>query len=323
MNMRCAPVLGAVAIAAIAAAIPLQAHAEFPERPVQMIVGFSAGGGTDTVARLVAEKLSEAWGQSVVVENRPGADGSIAAAAVATAPADGYTVAVVSNAHTITPSMGKVPYDAIESFEPITLMASQPNLLLLHPSIEANSVAELIALAKAKPGDLTFASSGEGTSPYLAMQRFMQMTGTEMVHVPYKGSAPAVLGIVSGEVQLMFGAVSTTMPHVKDGALKALAVTTPARLAGLPDIPTVAESAPELAGFQAASWYGVLAPKGTPPEVVKKLNEGMVQALTAPEMKARLEEMGVDVVANSPEEFKQAIADDIATWAEVIANIKK
>jgi tripartite-type tricarboxylate transporter receptor subunit TctC len=294
---------------------------KFPSETVRLIVGFSAGGGTDTASRAVAEKLAEMWGVSVVVENRPGADGSIAAAAVAAAPPDGHTIAIVSNAHTITPSTTQLAYDAVESFRPITMLASQPNLLLLHPSLEANTVQELIALALSKPGDLTFGSSGEGTSPYLAMQRFMMMSGTEMVHVPYKGSAPAVLGIVSGEVDLMFGAVTTTLPHVKTGALKAIAVSTRERIPVAPEIPTVAESG--LEGFEAASWYGALTPAGTPDEIVKALNEGFVAALTAPDVNSRLESAGFDVVANSSEEFGAIIKSDIQTWGEVIKNIKK
>ncbi len=298
------------------------AQGKFPDKPVHLIVGFAAGGGTDTASRVVAEKLSQIWGVSVVVENRPGADGSIAAAAVAAAAPDGYTIVVVSNAHTITPSTNaNLAYDAVESFRPITMLASQPNLLLLHPSIEANSVQELVTLAKSKPGDLTFGSSGEGTSPYLAMQRLMMMTGTEMVHVPYKGSAPAVLGIVSGEVDLMFGAVTTTLPHVKDGKLKAIAVSTKERIPVAPDVPTVAESGVE--GFEAASWYGALAPAGTPDDVMKALNDGFVQALTDPQVNERLESAGFDVVANSSEEFGEQIKSDIKTWGEVIANIKK
>jgi tripartite-type tricarboxylate transporter receptor subunit TctC len=299
---------------------PQASKAEFPEQPVTMIVGFSAGGGTDTVARLIATELSEVWGQTVVVENQPGADGSIAAATVANAEPDGYTVAVVSNAHTISPSTRELPYEPVESFEPITLIASQPNLLLLHPSIEANTLQELIELAKSKPGELTFGSSGAGTSPYLAMERLKQMAGLDMVHVPYKGSAPAVLGIVSGEVDLMFGAVSTTLPHVKEGALKAIAVSTKERIPNAPDVPTVDESG--LAGFQAASWYGILAPAGTPKDVVAKLNADIVAVLKSEEMSARLAEMGFDLVANSPEEFTEVLREDITTWGQVIANIK-
>lgn len=310
-----------LAALASAALLPLAAQAQdkFPSQPVHLIVGFSAGGGTDTASRVVAEKLSQIWGVSVVVENRPGADGSIAAATVAASPPDGYTVAVVSNAHTITPSTTKLSYDPIGSFRPVTLIASQPNLLLVNPSIPANTVEELVALAKSKPGDLTFASSGEGTSPYLAMERFKMMTGTEMVHVPYKGSAPAVLGIVSGEVDLMFGAVSTTLPHVEAGKLKAIAVSTKERIKSAPDVPTVWESGVE--GFEAASWYGVLAPAGTPDDVLAVLNEGMVEALNAPEVRDRL--TGFDIVANSPDEFGAIIESDIATWADVIKNIKK
>ena len=306
-------VLFAAALAMIAAPAAAQT---FPSKPVRLIVGFAAGGGTDTLARVLSKKLADSWPHALVVENRPGADGSIATDFVAKSPADGYTLAMVSNAHTITPFQRKLPYDPVKDFVPITLVASTPNLLLVHPTLPVKNVKELVALAKARPGELSFGSSGTGTSPYLAMELLKSMTGTNIVHVPYKGSNPAVIDLMGGHIQLMFGAVSTTLPHVNSGRLRAIAVSSPKRWPTVPQLPTVAESG--LPGFEAATWYGVLAPAGTPPAVVNKLQSDAAGALQDPEVNAYVAKLGFAAIGNTSSEFADVIRRDMAKWGKVI-----
>ncbi len=309
-----------VALAAVFLAAASAGSAEFPDRPVRMIVGFGAGGGSDLIARLIAKDLPALWGQSVPVENRPGADGAIAAAAIASGPADGYNLAVITNGHTISPAQRSVPYDPVESFAPVILVASTPNFLVVHPSLPVHSVKQLIALAKAKPGALSFGSSGTGTSAYFASEMFRQMAGLDMVHVPYKGSAPAAIGLLSGEVQMMFGALSTIHAHIKAGRLRVLAISSPQRWPQEPSVPTVAESG--LKGFQAASWYGILAHAKTPPDIVRKINADIVKVVNAPALSQSLKSQGFDIIANTPEEFKEVIKADLIRWAGVVRNIK-
>jgi tripartite-type tricarboxylate transporter receptor subunit TctC len=307
--------------AVAALAVPQVAHAEFPDRPVTMIVGFAAGGGTDTLARIIATELQKKWNQSVVVENQPGADGSIAAASVADAAPDGYTIAVISNGHTVTPTTMKLPYKPIDSFAPITEIASQPDLLLVNPKLPVKTVQDLITLAKSEPGKLSFGSSGSGTTPYLAMELLMQKAGIDMVHVPYKGTAPAILGIISGEVDLLFGAVSSSIAYVNDGKLNAIAVSSKEPNPAAPDVPTVASSG--IPGFEALTWYGILAPAGTPADVVDTLNKSIVDVLKTDAVSKRLFDLGFDVVANSPSAFTDVIRTDIDTWHDVLAKAKK
>lgn len=292
----------------------------FPSKPVHFVVGFATGGGTDTLGRLLADRLREMWGQSVVVENKPGADGSIAAEYVSRTAPDGYNLVLITNAHTITPSLGRIPYDPVNDFAPVTLLAMTPNLLVVHPSVPARTVSALIAHARAKPGVLNYGSSGAGTSPYLAMELFKQMAGVEIQHIPFKGSAPAVSAVRLGEIQVMFGAVPTTLPHVKSGSLVALAISTKERHPSVPDLPTVAEAA--LPGFEAVSWYGVLAPPKTPPALVEKISRDMREVMMRADMKVRLEGLGFDPVANTPAEFKEVIVGDIARWSKVIRATK-
>jgi tripartite-type tricarboxylate transporter receptor subunit TctC len=309
-----------VALAAVFLAAASAGSAEFPDRPVRMIVGFGVGGGSDLIGRLIAKDLAVVWGQSVPVENRPGADGAIAAAAIANGPADGYNLAVITNGHTISPAQRSVPYDPVESFAPVILVASTPNFLVVHPSLPVHSVKQLIALAKARPGALSFGSSGTGTSAYFASEMFRQMAGLDMVHVPYKGSAPAAIGLLSGEVQMMFGALSTIHAHIKAGRLRVLAISSPQRWAQEPSVPTVAESG--LKGFQAASWYGILAHAKTPPDIVRKINADIVKVVSAPALSQSLKSQGFDIIANTPEEFREVIKADLIRWAGVVKNIK-
>jgi tripartite-type tricarboxylate transporter receptor subunit TctC len=308
----------AIAAVLLTAAAPVAAQT-FPAKPVRLIVGFAAGGGTDTLSRLVSKKLAETWPHALVVENRPGADGAIATEVVAKSPPDGYTLVMVSNAHTITPFLRKLAYDPVKDFAPITQVASTPNLLVIHPSLPVRNVKELVALAKSRPGQLSYGSSGAGTSPFLAMELFKSMTGTSMVHVAYKGSSPAVIDLLGGHIQLMFGAVSSTLPHVRSGRMRAVAVSSPRRLAALPDLPTVAESG--LPGFEASTWYGALAPAGTPAPIVMKLQNDIAGALLQPDVRAYLTETGFDAIGNKPDEFADVIRRDMAKWGKVIRGL--
>jgi len=290
----------------------------YPAKPVRLIVGFGTGGGTDTLSRLISRQLVESWPHALIVENRPGADGSIATELVAKAAPDGYTLVMVTNAHTITPFQRKLNYDPVKDFAPISLVASTPNLLLVHPSLPVRNVKELVALARARPGELSFASSGTGTSPYLAMELFKSVTGTRMVHVPYKGSGPAVTDLVGGHIQLMFGSVSATLPHVKSGRLRGIAVSSPQRWPLVPDVPTVAESLP---GFEAATWYAALAPRGTPAVIVNKLQADFATTLRSAEAQTFLTATGFAGIASSPEELARVIRQDMEKWGKVIRNL--
>lgn len=287
----------------------------FPTKPVRLVVGFAAGGGTDTISRVIGKKLAETWPHALVVENRPGADGSIATELVANSPPDGHTLVMVSNAFTITPFLRKLAYDPVKDFAPVTLAASTPNLLVVHPTLPVKNVKELVALAKARPGELTFGSSGTGTSPYLAMELLKSMTGTSIVHVPYKGSNPAVIDLMGGQIQLMFGAIPTVGPHVQSGRLRAIAISSPKRWPGFPDLPTVSESLP---GFEAATWYGVLAPAGTPPAIVTKLWNDMAGALQHPDVSAFVTKSGFAAIGNKPAEFAQIIQRDMQKWGKLM-----
>ncbi len=292
----------------------------YPAKPVRMVVGFGTGGGTDTLARVLSRKLAELWPQPLVVENRPGADGSIATEIVAKSAADGYTLVMVSNAHTITPFQRKLAYDPVKDFAPIMLVGSNPNLLLLHPSLPLKNLKELIALAKARPNELAFASSGTGTSPYLAMELLKSLTGMKLTHVPYKGSGPAVIDLMGGHVQLMFGAVSTTLAHLQSGRLRAIAISSPQRWPALPEIPTVSESG--VPGFEASTWYGVLAPAATPPATVAKLHTDLVAAITAPDIRKHVVDLGISTIASTPREFSEVIRNDMARWGKLIQSLK-
>ena len=309
----------AVALAATAACA--QNAETYPTRPIHFIVGFSAGGGTDVLARLIAQKLQEKFNQPIVVDDRPGADGSIAADIIAHAPPDGYNIAVITNAHTITPNEYKLNYDPVKSFAPVLLIGSIPDILLINPAVPAKTLPELIAVLKANPGKYNFASSGTGTSPFLAMQLLKNMTGTDIVSIPFKGSEPATVALLGGDVQMMFGAVSTTQAQVKAGKLRALAVSSAIRSPAVPDIPTVAEAG-NLPGFEASTWYGFLAPANTPKPIVDKLNAAMVEVIRAPEMQQKFLALGCVTIASTPDEFTQRIKNDITRWAEIMKTVK-
>jgi len=288
----------------------------YPERPVRFIVPFPPGG-SDTVARMIGQKLGEGFGQQFVIDNRAGAAGTLGAAIAAKAPADGYTIMFTTASFGISASLyRKLPYDSLRDFAPVGLISSGPMIVAAHPSVPANSISELLGLAKAKPGALNFASTGTGGITHLAAELFENMAGVRMTHVPYKGSGPAQTDLLAGQVQLMFDVIGAALPHVRAGKVKALAVTSAQRSALVPDLPTVAEAGVQ--GYEAATWYGVLTPRGTPESVVARLNERIVATLKTADFRERLAVLGFEPVISTPREFGDFLRADIARWARTI-----
>jgi tripartite-type tricarboxylate transporter receptor subunit TctC len=292
---------------------------EFPTRTVTLISPYQAGGTNDIIARLLAQKLSERWGTSVIVENRPGANGGIGIEAVAHAVADGHTLlAVASSALTINPLFYKsLPYDVARDLAPITRTGVVPNVLVVNPSVGAGSVQELVALAKAQPGRLSYASQGTGSNGQVNGELFKQRAGIDLLHVPYKGSAPAVQDLLGGRVQVMFDNLPTVLPLIRAGELRALAVTTAARIPQLPDVPTIAESG--FPGFDTSAWFALLGPKQTPAAVRTKLEAAAIAALTAADTREHLAAAGIDVAADGAAALQQRIEDETRMWREVVA----
>ena len=308
----------AAAIALLALNASAQGAATYPTKPIKIVVPFPPGGATDILARAIGAELQKAFGQTVLIENKAGAGGNPGADMVAKSPPDGYTLVMATvGTHGINMSLySKMPYDAVKDFEPITLVAGVPNLLVVHPSVAAKNVAELTALAKAQPGKLNVASSGNGTSIHMAAELYKLMAGVDILHVPYKGSSFALTDLLGGQVQLMFDNMPSALPHVKAGKLRALAVTSPKRSSALPDIPTMDEEG--LKGFDATSWFGLLAPAGTPKDIIAKLNAAAVKALATPEMRERLASQGAEAVGNTPEQFAAFIKAEIEKWAKIV-----
>ena len=308
----------AAAIALLALNASAQGAATYPTKPIKIVVPFPPGGATDILARAIGAELQKAFGQTVLIENKAGAGGNPGADMVAKSPPDGYTLVMATvGTHGINMSLySKMPYDAVKDFEPITLVAGVPNLLVVHPSVAAKNVAELTALAKAQPGKLNVASSGNGTSIHMAAELYKLMAGVDILHVPYKGSSFALTDLLGGQVQLMFDNMPSALPHVKAGKLRALAVTSPKRSSALPDIPTMDEEG--LKGFDATSWFGLLAPAGTPKDIIAKLNAAAVKALATPEMRERLASQGAEAVGNTPEQFATFIKAEIEKWAKIV-----
>ena len=300
------------------AATPLHAQGQYPSRLVRIIVPTSAGGGGDVIARLIAKTLSERWSRQVVVDNRTGAGTMLGSELVARAAPDGYTLLLSPSTLATNPAAyKKIPYDALRDFAPITQAAAVPNLMMVHPSVPAKNVREMIALAKARPGQILYASSGVGTSPHLSMELFSIMAGVHMVQVPYKSSGPGVIDLVAGQVAMMAPSIISGIPHVRSGRLRALGVTTAQRSPGAPDIPTIAEAG--LPGYESAQWYGLLAPAGTPREVLDKLHRDVTAILLAPENRELLGGEGGVVVAGTPEAFAMLIKTETAKWLKVAA----
>jgi tripartite-type tricarboxylate transporter receptor subunit TctC len=308
-----------------ALALPAAAQDAFPAKPIRMVVGYAPGGGTDVMARLIAARMTELMGQSVFVENRPGASGILAAGQVAKSPADGYTVMMgVISLNAIQPSLvANLPFDPIKDFAPITLTASVPHFIVVPPDFQVRTVKELIAYAKANPGKISYPSAGNGTTPHIAGEMFRAMTGTDMVHVPYKSTGQSMPDLLAGRLQVGFDTLPTTTTHVKSGKLRALAATSATRLADFPDVPTVEEAG--VPGYRFSTWYGLFAPGGTPAPIVAKLHAEATRALNAPQTRAKMIEMGADdTVTRSPEEFAALVRSDIARFAKLVkeANIK-
>jgi tripartite-type tricarboxylate transporter receptor subunit TctC len=322
MHRHLARHLGRCAALALGLALMLTApaRAAYPERPITMVVPFSAGGTTDILARIIGQRLSGRLGQQIVVDNRPGAGGNTGSAIVAKAEPDGYTLVMGTiGTHAINSSIYKrMPYDPVQDFAPVTIVAAVPNVLVAHPSAPFHTVEELIAYAKANPGKLNFASSGNGSSIHLSGELFKAMTGTDIVHVPYKGSGPAVIDMISGQVpsMIMFDNLPSSLPQIKAGKLMALGVTSAKRSPILPELPTIAEAG--LPGYEATPWFGVLAPAGTPKEIIDRLNKEIVAILALPEVKAQLLEQGAEPVGDTPEHFAEVIRADLTKWAALI-----
>jgi len=290
----------------------------YPKGPVHVILPFPAGGGVDAAGRILAQKLSESFGKPFLIENRGGANGNIGTEAAAKAPSDGATLLFTGAGFVTNPSLYKsVPYDPVRDFDPISLMAFGPNVLVVHPALPVKSVEELITLAKAEPGKIGFAGSGSGSTPHLAGELFNVMAGVRLVHIPYRGSGPAMIGLLAGEAPVMFLPAINAGGHVASGRLRALAVTSRERLAAMPDLPTISESG--LPGYESSQWYGLLAPAGTPAAVLDLLNARVANIMQSSDMKARMTSDGLVPIGGSREQFAAHIKSEIAKWAKVIS----
>ncbi len=315
LHRRLVMALGSIALFAAACGHTLAQG--YPTGPIRMIVPFPAGGGVDNMGRIAGQKLTEVLGKPIVIENRGGANGMIGSEIVAKSPKDGYTLLFNGANFVTSPSLySKAPYDPIKDFEPISLVSLAPNILVVHPSLPARTVQELIAIAKARPGQVNYAGSGSGSTPHLAAELFKTMAKVNMVHIPYRGSGPAMVGLLSGEASVMFLPAINAGPHLKSGRLRALAVTSARRLPGMPELPTIAESG--LKGYESSQWYGMLAPAGTPEDIVNALNLHIAKIMHAPEMIQRLIAEGTVPVGSTRAQFASHIKAEIAKWAEVI-----
>lgn len=312
-------ILNRAALVVVLALTAVGASAQtYPTKPIRLVVPFPAGGTTDILAREVGQRLSVSLGQPVVIDNRPGAAGNIGSDLVAKSAADGYTLLMCTvSTHAINPNLyAKLPYDHVKDFAPVILVAGVPNVLEVTPTLPVNSVADLIKLAKENPGQINFASSGSGTSIHLSGELFKTMAGVDMTHVPYKGSAPALTDLIAGHVQVMFDNLPSSLPQIKAGKLRAIAVTSGQRAPALPSVPTIAESG--LPGFEASSWFGIVAPAGTPPTVIARLNADVNQWLQSPEAKEKLLAQGAVAAGGSPEQFAAHIRAETEKWARVV-----
>jgi tripartite-type tricarboxylate transporter receptor subunit TctC len=310
-------------VAVLGGAAPLaaaQPGSDYPSRPIRLVVPFPPGGGTDITARTIAHKLSERWGQQVVIDNRPGANGTIGVDIVAKAAPDGYTATMISSSHAVNVSLyAKLPYDLIKDLAPVTQATSQPYALVINPSVPAKSVKELIALARAKPGTLNYGSSGAGGLSHLSGALLASLAGVSLTHIPYKGGSLAMNDVIAGQIQMLFGTLLLTNPHVKAGKLRSLAVTTAKRAPAAPDLPTMMEAG--VAGYEVMQWYGIIAPAKVPAPIIDKLSKEIARGLHEPDVKPRLAADGSDAVGNSPAEFGAHIRSEVAKWSKLVKQL--
>ena len=314
----CKRIAFACAAALVSAAVPAQ---DYPVKPVRIVVPSSPGGGTDILARQIGAKLTERWGQQVIVDNRPGAGQMIGISLVAKSPPDGYTLVMTATPLAVNSVLyKKVPYDPIRDFAPVTQVAAMPNLLVTHPTLPVRNLKQLIALAQARPMELAYASSGFGTGPHLSMEYLNHMARVRLEHVPYKGTGPALVDTISGHVQLLMSTLLPPLPHLKTGRLRALGVTSAKRVASLPDVPTIAEAG--VPGYEVVGWYGLAAPTGTPQPVVAKIHSDFAAVLHAPDLRDKLAAEGAEAVGSKPEEFGAFIKSEIEKWGRVVKAAK-
>jgi len=314
-----APASRSLAVLILAMMLAFSAAAQsYPSRPIKIVVPFPAGAATDTITRIFAQKLGEVFGQPVIVDNKAGATGAIGSSFVAAAPADGYTLLMATTStHSVAPNLyKKPPYDPVKDFETVSLVAQGPHLLVVNPAIPVSSVKDLIALAKSRPGKITFASSGNGSSIHIAGELFKSMANVDMLHVPYKGAAPAVNDVISGQVSIMFDTLTQSLPHIQSGRLKALAVTTAQRSSALPNVPTLSEAG--LPGFEITTWIGLLAPMGTPKHVIDRIHTEIVKIAKLDDVRAQLGSAGVQLVASTPQEFHRLLSTEVPKFGKVM-----
>ncbi|KQT11196.1 tripartite tricarboxylate transporter substrate binding protein [Ramlibacter sp. Leaf400] len=314
--------LQALGLLLVAAASPWTWAQDYPNRPVKLIVPFPPGGGTDILARPIAQKLSQLWGQPVVIDNRGGAGGNLGTKAAADAPPDGYTLILgVQGTHAVNQSLySNAGFDATRDFAAITLVANTPNIVVVHPSVPATSIGQLIALARQKPGGLNYATPGNGTPSHLATEMFKTMAGVDLVHVPYKGSGPALNDMLGGQTQVWIANAPVVLPHIRTGKLRALATTSAKRPGIAADIPTLAEAG--LKDYEADTWYGLFAPASTPPAVLEKIHADVTRVLNLPEIRETFAAQGAEVVANSQAEFTRKVREDVAKWRKVVEQLQ-
>lgn len=293
------------------------AHAQYPNRPVRLILAFPPGGGTDTLGRILAPRMTEGLGQQMIVENRPGGGANIGAEVAAKSPADGYVMFMATTAHSVNATLyTRLGYSLVKDFAGVVMLAVTPNLVVVHPSVPVRSVKELVAFARARPGQLDFASSGSGSQPHLAGALFSSMTGIKLLHIPYKGGGPAVVALVSGEAAVGFATMPSVVHHVKSGTLRGLAITSAQRSPLVPDLPTVSESG--VSGYEAGPWYALLVPAGTPPEAIARLNAESLKAMTFPDVKERMAATGLSPLGSTPEECGTYVRSEVEKWGKVV-----
>lgn len=311
--MKSAKALAAIALTFVACSTGAQTY---PDRPVRFIAGYPPGSASDNLARILAQKMTEGWGHQVIVDNRPGAAGNIAAETTAKAAPDGYTILLAATNHAIVSSLyRKLPFHPINDFAPVTHVSTAPAILVVHPSLPVNSVFDLINLAKSRPGQLNYGSSGSGATPHLGMELLKTTAGIDIVHVPYKGIPPAMTDLLSGQIQVMFSTMAPAIPLIKAGRLRALAVSSANRSPAAPEVPTMSESIP---GFEATSWQGVLAPAGTPVGIIARINETIVKTIRMPDVHQRLIDGGYIPVGSTPQQFAAFIRSEMVKWAKVV-----